>query len=70
MKDVTLDEALDIVERLTTEQQETLVDVVRRRLIDARREQIARRGKQAMKAAREGKGKKGSVEDFIRDMES
>ncbi len=70
MSTITLDKTLDMIEKLPYEQQETLVEVVRKRLIERRRAEIAKNGRRTLKAFKEGKAKVGSVADLRKDMES
>jgi hypothetical protein len=49
-----LQHALDVVESLSVKEQETLLDVVRRRLVEWRREQIALNAQATRQAVREG----------------
>jgi hypothetical protein len=63
-----LQKALEIVEALPPEDQETLVDVIRRRLIELRRTEIAANAEATLKAIREGKAQFGSVDDLKRDL--
>ncbi len=63
-----LQQALEIVEALPPEDQETLIDVIRRRLIEQRRSEIAADGEATMKAIREGKAHFGSIDDLKRDL--
>jgi hypothetical protein len=63
-----LQKALEIVEALPPEDQETLVDVIRRRLIELRRSEIATNAEATLKAVREGKAQFGSVDDLKRDL--
>jgi hypothetical protein len=48
---------------------EYVVDVVRKQLIDARRDATARRAKTASSNVKKGKIKKGSVKDLYKDLE-
>lgn len=41
MKTVTFDEALDIIESFPEEQRESIIEIVKRRLTEERREQLA-----------------------------
>lgn len=68
MDGVTLDYALDIVMQLSSEQREMLVDIVRRREIEARREEIAREAEEAIAAFRRGELKAISVQEAIRQL--
>jgi len=63
-----LQEALDVVEQLSPEQQEMLLEVVRHRLVERRRDEIARNAAETHEAFREGRARYGSVEDLKRDL--
>ena len=63
-----LQHALDIVEELTTEDQETLIELIRRRLVERRRAEIAENAAATLQAVREGRAHYGSVEDLERDL--
>ena len=59
-----LQQALDVVERLPTEDQETLIELLQRRLLEQRRAQIARNAAATLQAVREGRSRYGSIEDL------
>ena len=61
-------QALDVVEKLPTEDQETLVDIIQRRLIEQRRAEMARNAQATMLAFREGRASYGTVDDLRRDL--
>jgi hypothetical protein len=63
-----LQRALDAVEKLPPDDQETLLDLVRRRLADRRRAEIAHNAEVTLQAVRDGHGQYGSVEDLRRDL--
>lgn len=65
---VTLDQAIDTVLQLPFEQREMLVDILRNRQIEARRQEIAADARKSITAFREGKLKAQSVEDIIADL--
>jgi len=65
----TLNSLLTKVDKLPLEQQETLAEVVRRRVIEQRRKQIARNAETTLKAFRSDKTKSGTVNDLRRAME-
>jgi len=62
--------ALDMVETLPTDQQSDLADIVRRRLAERRRDEIAAGIREAKADYRAGKVKKGTVADLMRDLRS
>jgi len=57
-------QALDAVEKLPVEDQETLVDIVRRRLIEQRRAEIARNAQATPQAFREGRASYGTADEI------
>ena len=63
-----LQQALDIVESLPPDDQETLIDLVRYRLLEKRRAEIARNAEETLQAVRDGRAQYGSVEDLKRDL--
>jgi hypothetical protein len=63
-----LQEALDVVESLTPDDQETLMDLIRHRLVEKRRSEIARNAEETLEAVRDGRARYGSVEDLRRDL--
>ena len=63
-----LQQALDIVEELPPEDQETLIELIQRRLVERRRAEIAGNAAATLQAVREGRARFGSVEDLERDL--
>ena len=63
-----LQQALDIVENLPPDEQETLIDLIRHRLVERRRAEIARNAEQTLQAVRDGRALYGSIEDLQRDL--
>lgn len=68
MSSTTLDYALDVVMQLSLEQREMLIDIVRRRDIEGRRQEIAREAREALEALRRGELKPMSVEEMIQEL--
>ena len=66
--EITFQEALDIVESLPDSQQEDLINIIRRRLIEQRRNLLADRVKEAKEEYARGEVKKGSVDDLMKDL--
>ena len=54
-KRLSFDELLDTIDQLPIDQQETLVDVIQRRLIDLRRQEIAKHASEARQLYYAGK---------------
>ena len=63
-----LQQALEAVESLPPDDQETLIDLVRHRLIERRRAEIAQNADETLQAVRDGLAEYGSVEDLKRDL--
>jgi len=66
--DVTFQEVLDIVESLPEYQQEDLVDIIRRRLIEQRRDRLADSIRQAREEYAKGEVTKGTVGDLMKEL--
>jgi hypothetical protein len=64
----TLNEVLDAVMGLPAEQQEMLVQIVRQRTIENRREEIAQAAEVSIAEFRSGKLKAQTATDVIRDL--
>ena len=65
---ITFQKALDIVESLPEYQQEDLVDIIRRRLIEQRRERLADSIREAREEYARGEVKKGTVDDLMKEL--
>ena len=63
-----LQEALEIVENLSPDDQETLIELIRHRLTEQRRGEIAQNAVATLKAVGEGKAQFGSLEDLKNDL--
>jgi len=68
VKTSLLQQALDALERLPPEDQETLVEVIQRRLVERRRAEIARNAAATLQAVREGQARYASVDDLKQDL--
>ena len=64
-RSATFQDALERVESLPPDQQENLIDVVRRRLVEGRREEIAANIEAARDEFRRGEVERGSVDEFL-----
>jgi len=69
MAGVTFQKALEIIESLPEEQRESLVEVVKHRLIEERRDRLAQSIKEAREEYKQGKVKRGNIDDLMRDLE-
>ena len=65
---VTFQDALDVVESLPEHQQEDLIDIVRRRIIEHRRNLLAENIKKAKQEFARGEVKRGSVDDLMKEL--
>jgi len=65
---ITFQETLDIIESLPEYQQEDLIDIIRHRLIDHRRELLAKNIREARKEYIGGEVKTGTVNDLMREL--
>ncbi|MGJ3251627.1 MAG: hypothetical protein ACFE0J_10915 [Elainellaceae cyanobacterium] len=63
-----LDQVLDSIEMLPLEDQEVLVELIQRRLVERRREEIAKHIAQAQADYEAGKVFRGTVEDAIAEL--
>ena len=68
MKTITFDEALDILESFPEEQRESIVEIVKRRLTEERRERLAQTVKEARQEYARGEVRRGTVDDLIREI--
>ncbi|MCL4267202.1 MAG: hypothetical protein KJ069_28745 [Anaerolineae bacterium] len=68
MNDVTLDKALDAVMELPLEQQELLVDIIRNRHVERRRQEIARDAQESLLAYRQGQLRPQPLAEIIREL--
>ena len=68
MKTTTFDEALDIIESFPEEQRESIVEIVKHRLTEERRERLAQTVKEARQEYARGEVRRGTVDDLIREI--
>ena len=61
-------QALDTIERLSANDQQALIEIVQRRLVEQRREEIARNASVTLQAFREGRASYGTVNDLQCDL--
>jgi len=62
-------ELLDRIDGLPVDDQEALLEIVRRRLIEQRRQEISVSAKTTLQAFREGYATYGTVDDLRRELE-
>ena len=68
MQKATFQKALEIIESLPEEQRESLIDIVKRRLIEERRDRLAQSIKEARDEYKRGEIKRGTVDDLMREL--
>ena len=65
---ITFGDVLEAAEKLSLDEQETLIDILRRRAIERRRERLSKDIKEAEKEFREGKSKPASVDEIMKEI--
>jgi hypothetical protein len=65
---ISFQEVVDMVESLPEYQQEDLIDLIRRRLIEQKRDRLALSVQEAKAEYAQGKTKKGTVQDLMNDL--
>ena len=65
---VTFQEAIDIVESLPQNQQEDLISVLQRRMIEQKRKSLVKSVREARAEYKKGEVKRGSVDDLLKDL--
>ncbi len=65
---LSFDEVLNNVESLTAEDQDLLFEIIQKRRIEARREEIARNAQETLQSLQDGTAKIGSLEDLKADL--
>lgn len=68
MSTITFDQAINAVNQLPFEQQEILIDIIRKRLIEADRQKIARDARESLNAFREGQFVTQSANQLIQEL--
>ena len=68
MESVTFDKALEMIESLPEEQRESIIEIVKLRLAEERRQSLARTIKQAREELKRGEARRGTVEDLMHEI--
>jgi len=68
MGNITFQKALEVIETLPEEQRESLIDIIRRRMVEERRDQLALNIKKARVEYKQGKVKRGTVDDMMDEL--
>jgi hypothetical protein len=68
MSTITLQYALDILEKLPYEEQEMVIDIVKKRHIEDRRDEISRNAADLNKSIKDGTACHGTLDDLKNDL--
>ena len=63
-----IQQALDQIEGLDADDQRAVIEIVRQRLVERRRAEIAENARSVVQAFKEGKARYGTVSDLRRDL--
>ena len=66
----TLQIAIDVVEQLSEEDQAYLIDIIYRRLVEKRREELVQEVAEARESYRIGQARRGSIDELMAELES
>jgi predicted CopG family antitoxin len=69
MENNTFDDVLELIESFPDEQRESLLEIVRKRLIEERREQLAQIVQEARGEYDRGEVRQGMVDDLMRELD-
>ncbi len=64
----TFQEALEVIESLPEEQQESLIGIIRRRIIERRRDILAKNIQEARQEYLRGDVNRGTVDDLLKEL--
>jgi len=70
MGSATLNKLIEDFSHLPLDDKEYAIDIIKKQLIEAKREAIAKRAKDAMTNLKKGKVKSGTVKELYKDLES
>jgi hypothetical protein len=70
MKGATLNRIIDDFNELPFEDREYAIELIQKQLIEAKRERIVRRLKEAETNLKRGRVKRGTVDDLLKDLEN
>ena len=65
-----LDQILDEIASLSLDEQEMVIEILKKRHIEQKRLRIAREVKESQREHKKGLTKRGTVEDLMKDLES
>ncbi len=69
MNVATLNKLIDDFSHLSVEDKEYAIEVVKKQLIEAKRETISKKAKKALSNRNKGKSKTGTLNDLYKDLE-
>ncbi len=69
MGNVTFKDTLELVENLSDDERWSLIEIVRRRLVEERRGEIAKNVTEAREDLAHGTVNKGTVDDLLRELQ-
>ena len=67
---ISFDNMLDSVSKLPVEEQLMLAEIIKKRIIEQRRKELANSVKESIKEYNNGKAKTGSLDGLIKDLEN
>lgn len=67
---ISFDNMLDTVSKLPVEEQLMLAEIIKKRIIEQRRKELAASVKESIEEYKSGKAKTGSLDDLIKDLEN
>jgi hypothetical protein len=65
-----LDQILDAIASLSLDEEEMLLNIIKKRHIERKREQILRDSRETLHAFKKGLAKRGTVDDLMKDLKS
>lgn len=68
MKGATFNNVIEIIESLPEEQRESLIEIVKKRLIEEKRNRLAQSIKEAKEEYKRGEVMQGTVNDLMREL--
>ena len=68
MKNRTFDEALEIIDSFPDEQKESIIEIIKHRLTEERRERLVQTVKEAREEYARGEVRQGTVDDFMHEI--
>ena len=67
---ISFNNMLDIVSKLPVEEQWMLAEIIKKRIIEQRRKELANSVKESMEEYNRGQATTGSLDDLIKDLEN